>query len=186
MAGQRETGCRCRRRSQTRQSGFWPMAIVCTTAAVALQLFGGSTAFTILSPFSYSSLSLKNLLNSVLLSSNANLAGGGRNLKSDVLEDASLITVCIMPINPIPIQLQYNSNTFIHRLSHLSSIIHMHCTSCAIHSSYISYPATVIRHPSSSIIIILHHYDHHHHSITSRFVMIVLTPRPQKRITMPL
>ncbi|XP_061387765.1 lipase 3 [Musca vetustissima] len=50
-------------------------------------------AFTILSPFSsYTSLSFKNLLNSVLLSSNGNLAGGGRNLKSDVLEDASLIT----------------------------------------------------------------------------------------------
>ncbi|KAH8391205.1 hypothetical protein KR215_008807, partial [Drosophila sulfurigaster] len=59
---------------------------------VALLVCGSADAFTILSPFSYSSLSFKNLLNSVLLSSNANLAGVGRNLKSDVLEDASLIT----------------------------------------------------------------------------------------------
>lgn len=60
---------------------------------LALQLLAGSAeAFTILSPFSYTSLSFKNLLNSVFLASNANLAGGGRNLKSDVLEDASLIT----------------------------------------------------------------------------------------------
>ncbi|KAH8282091.1 hypothetical protein KR054_005394 [Drosophila jambulina] len=59
---------------------------------VAMQVCGRAGAFTLLSPFSYTSLSFKNLLNSVLLSSNANLAGGGRNLKSDVLEDASLIT----------------------------------------------------------------------------------------------
>lgn len=62
---------------------------------VAMQVCGRAGAFTLLSPFSYSSLSFKNLLNSVLLSSNANLAGGGRNLKSDVLEDASLITVSL-------------------------------------------------------------------------------------------
>lgn len=73
--------------------GLWPIAIV--YVLFAMQLFGSSMAFTILSPFSYTSLSFKNLLNSVLLSSNANLAGGGRNLKSDVLEDASLITVSL-------------------------------------------------------------------------------------------
>ncbi|KAH8333212.1 hypothetical protein KR074_012261 [Drosophila pseudoananassae] len=59
---------------------------------VTLEVCGRAGAFTLLSPFSYTSLSFKNLLNSVLLSSNANLAGVGRNLKSDVLEDASLIT----------------------------------------------------------------------------------------------
>lgn len=78
-------------------SGLWPIAIV--YAVFAMQLFGSSMAFTILSPFSYTSLSFKNLLNSVLLSSNANLAGGGRNLKSDVLEDASLITVSFAKCN---------------------------------------------------------------------------------------
>ncbi|XP_067622835.1 lipase 3-like isoform X2 [Eurosta solidaginis] len=70
--------------------GLWPQAF-----AILLTfhiLVGTAEAFTILSPFSYTSLSFKNLLNSVLLASNANLAGGGRNLKSDVLEDASLIT----------------------------------------------------------------------------------------------
>ncbi|XP_046808232.1 uncharacterized protein LOC124420159 [Lucilia cuprina] len=75
-------------------SGLWPIAIL--YAVFSMQLFGSSMAFTILSPFSYTSLSFKNLLNSVLLSSNANLAGGGRNLKSDVLEDASLITVSLI------------------------------------------------------------------------------------------
>ncbi|XP_037820554.1 lipase 3 [Lucilia sericata] len=79
-----------RRRRRGCHSGLWPIAIL--YAVFAMQLFGSSMAFTILSPFSYTSLSFKNLLNSVLLSSNANLAGGGRNLKSDVLEDASLIT----------------------------------------------------------------------------------------------
>ncbi|XP_058986296.1 lipase 3-like [Musca domestica] len=74
-----------------RGGGLWPIAII-LYALLVLQLFGSSMAFTILSPFSYTSLSFKNLLNSVLLSSNGNLAGGGRNLKSDVLEDASLIT----------------------------------------------------------------------------------------------
>lgn len=74
------------------RGGLWPIAIL-IYGLLLLQLFGSSMAFTILSPFSYTSLSFKNLLNSVLLSSNANLAGGGRNLKSDVLEDASLITV---------------------------------------------------------------------------------------------
>ncbi|XP_017480371.1 PREDICTED: lipase 3-like isoform X1 [Rhagoletis zephyria] len=70
--------------------GLWPLALV---FLITLQLLVGTAeAFTILSPFSYTSLSFKNLLNSVLLASNANLAGGGRNLKSDVLEDASLIT----------------------------------------------------------------------------------------------
>ncbi|XP_017026075.1 lipase 3 [Drosophila kikkawai] len=59
---------------------------------VAMQVCGRAGAFTLLSPFSSTSQTFKNLLNSVLLSSNANLAGGGRNLKSDVLEDASLIT----------------------------------------------------------------------------------------------
>ena len=73
--------------------GLWPFAIL--YALFVMQLFGSSMAFTILSPFSYTSLSFKNLLNSVLLSSNANLLGGGRNLKSDVLEDASLITVSL-------------------------------------------------------------------------------------------
>lgn len=69
---------------------LWPLAFA---SFLALQLLAGSAeAFTILSPFSYTSLSFKNLLNSVFLASNANLAGGGRNLKSDVLEDASLIT----------------------------------------------------------------------------------------------
>jgi len=67
---------------------------------VALEVCGRAGAFTLLSPFSYSSLSFKNLLNSVLLSSNANLAGGGRNLKSDVLEDASLITVSLAELYP--------------------------------------------------------------------------------------
>ncbi|XP_013105672.1 lipase 3 [Stomoxys calcitrans] len=72
--------------------GLWPFAVI-LYALLVLQLLASSMAFTILSPFtSYTSLSLKNLLNSVLLSSNGNLAGGGRNLKSDVLEDASLIT----------------------------------------------------------------------------------------------
>ncbi|XP_060657022.1 lipase 1 isoform X2 [Drosophila nasuta] len=71
--------------------GPWPTALL-LHCLVALLVCGSADAFTILSPFSYSSLSFKNLLNSVLLSSNANLAGGGRNLKSDVLEDASLIT----------------------------------------------------------------------------------------------
>ncbi|EDW12722.1 lipase 3 isoform X1 [Drosophila mojavensis] len=71
--------------------GSWPTALL-LHSLVALLVCGSADAFTILSPFSYSSLSLKNLLNSVFLSSNANLAGGGRNLKSDVLEDASLIT----------------------------------------------------------------------------------------------
>lgn len=114
MAGQDETGycCRWRRRRRTGPSGFWPMAIVCTTA-VALQLFGGSTAFTILSPFSYSSLTFKNLLNSVLLSSNANLAGGGRNFKSDVLEDASLITVCMLFLQYLSINLSFFLLSFI-------------------------------------------------------------------------
>ncbi|KAL9925373.1 lipase 3-like [Glossina fuscipes] len=69
---------------------LWPLAIL--FISLMLQLFGSSMAFTLPLPFGYSSLSIKNLLNSVLLSSNANLAGGGRNLKSDVLEDASLIT----------------------------------------------------------------------------------------------
>lgn len=72
--------------------GSWPTALL-LHSLVALLVCGSADAFTILSPFSYSSLSFKNLLNSVFLSSNANLAGGGRNLKSDVLEDASLITV---------------------------------------------------------------------------------------------
>uniref|UniRef100_A0A1B0C768 Uncharacterized protein n=1 Tax=Glossina palpalis gambiensis TaxID=67801 RepID=A0A1B0C768_9MUSC len=72
---------------------LWPLAIL--FISLMLQLFGSSMAFTLPLPFGYSSLSIKNLLNSVLLSSNANLAGGGRNLKSDVLEDASLITVCV-------------------------------------------------------------------------------------------
>lgn len=71
----------------------WPTALLLHCLGAALLVCGSADAFTILSPFSYSSLSFKNLLNSVLLSSNANLAGGGRNLKSDVLEDASLITV---------------------------------------------------------------------------------------------
>lgn len=70
-----------------------PTALLLHCLGAALLVCGSADAFTILSPFSYSSLSFKNLLNSVLLSSNANLAGGGRNLKSDVLEDASLITV---------------------------------------------------------------------------------------------
>ncbi|XP_018786868.1 PREDICTED: lipase 3-like [Bactrocera latifrons] len=69
---------------------LWPLAFA---SFLALQLLAGTAeAFTILSPFSYTSLSFKNLLNSVFLASNANLAGGGRNLKSDILEDASLIT----------------------------------------------------------------------------------------------
>uniref|UniRef100_A0A1B0A018 Uncharacterized protein n=1 Tax=Glossina pallidipes TaxID=7398 RepID=A0A1B0A018_GLOPL len=72
---------------------LWPLAIL--FMSLMLQLFGSSMAFTLPLPFGYSSLSIKNLLNSVLLSSNANLAGGGRNLKSDVLEDASLITKTI-------------------------------------------------------------------------------------------
>lgn len=136
MAGQRETGfcyrCRRRRRRRTGTSGFWPMAIVCTTA-VALQLFGGSTAFTILSPFSYSSLTIKNLLNSVLLSSNANLAGGGRNFKSDVLEDASLITVrmplqCQSKMNPL--------NYLVFIIYNLSLIVH-HSSSVILLSSFI-------------------------------------------------
>ncbi|XP_053959964.1 lipase 3 [Anastrepha ludens] len=70
--------------------GLWPLA--CAFLLTLQLLVGTAEAFTILSPFSYTSLSFKNLLNSVLLASNANLAGGGRNLKSDVLEDASLIT----------------------------------------------------------------------------------------------
>jgi len=78
---------------------MWPSCRACAALLLhclgALLVCGSADAFTILSPFSYSSLSFKNLLNSVLLSSNANLAGGGRNLKSDVLEDASLITVSI-------------------------------------------------------------------------------------------
>uniref|UniRef100_A0A1A9UTJ6 Uncharacterized protein n=1 Tax=Glossina austeni TaxID=7395 RepID=A0A1A9UTJ6_GLOAU len=73
---------------------LWPLAIL--FMSLMLQLFGSSMAFTLPLPFGYSSLSIKNLLNSVLLSSNANLAGGGRNLKSDVLEDASLITPSIL------------------------------------------------------------------------------------------
>lgn len=80
------------------RGGLWPIAIL-IYGLLLLQLFGSSMAFTILSPFSYTSLSFKNLLNSVLLSSNANLAGGGRNLKSDVLEDASLITVSKMQVH---------------------------------------------------------------------------------------
>ncbi|XP_055839358.1 lipase 3-like [Episyrphus balteatus] len=47
------------------------------------------SSFTLKVPSSYS---LKNLLNSVLLSSNPTLTGTGRFLNSDVLEDASLIT----------------------------------------------------------------------------------------------
>lgn len=86
-------------------SGLWPITIVC--AVFGLQLIGSSMAFTILSPFSYTSLSFKNLLNSVLLSSNANLAGGGRNLKSDVLEDASLITVSVKKNENIFIWFKY-------------------------------------------------------------------------------
>ncbi|XP_068151392.1 lipase 3 [Drosophila tropicalis] len=73
----------------------WRRRLLCSLllhCLIALQNCGPANAFTILSPFSYTSLSFKNLLNSVLLSSNANLAGAGRNLKSDVLEDASLIT----------------------------------------------------------------------------------------------
>nr|XP_036229907.1 lipase 3-like [Bactrocera oleae] len=75
------------------KSEIFSLWLLAFASFLALQLLAGSAeAFTILSPFSYTSLSFKNLLNSVFLASNANLAGGGRNLKSDILEDASLIT----------------------------------------------------------------------------------------------
>lgn len=78
------------------KSEIFSLWLLAFASFLALQLLAGSAeAFTILSPFSYTSLSFKNLLNSVFLASNANLAGGGRNLKSDILEDASLITVRI-------------------------------------------------------------------------------------------
>ncbi|XP_060657036.1 uncharacterized protein LOC132791903 isoform X4 [Drosophila nasuta] len=97
--------------------GPWPTALL-LHCLVALLVCGSADAFTILSPFSYSSLSFKNLLNSVLLSSNANLAGGGRNLKSDVLEDASLITTML------PVMLSHTpSGASIKQLEHFGQLM---------------------------------------------------------------
>ena len=74
--------------------GTYPIASLLLFLLTLQSTINTSLAFTIPYPFtSYTSQTLKNLLNSVLLSSNANLAGGGRNLKTDVLEDAALITV---------------------------------------------------------------------------------------------